>query len=153
MCVLYEWWLLREISVHHLLCQVVWNSTGSLLVYPCHAVVVAMQANNGQQKFFVGHTDKVLPADATSLSYFVLIYFKHFGSWYLLVSVSYDAPVLVALAQLIPDWVTVYLVVFIIFSCLGKFIGLYLHILPVIFIFCQYQLNIGCGDHLWNDLN
>jgi len=28
-------------------------------VYPCHAVVVAMQANNGQQKLFVGHTDKV----------------------------------------------------------------------------------------------
>ena len=28
-------------------------------MYPCHAVVVAMQANNGQQKFFVGHTDKV----------------------------------------------------------------------------------------------
>jgi len=39
--------------------QVLWNSTGTLLVYPCHAVVVAMHANNGQQKFFVGHTDKV----------------------------------------------------------------------------------------------
>jgi len=44
--------------------KVLWNSTGSLLVYPCHAVIVAMHANNGQQKFFVGHTDKVaaLPA-------------------------------------------------------------------------------------------
>lgn len=39
--------------------QVLWNVTGSLIVYPCHAVIVAMQANNGQQKFFVGHTDKV----------------------------------------------------------------------------------------------
>jgi len=39
--------------------QVLWNATGSLVVYPCHAVVVAMQANNGQQRFFIGHTDKV----------------------------------------------------------------------------------------------
>lgn len=31
-------------------------------MYPCHAVVVAMQANNGQQKFFIGHTDKVSAA-------------------------------------------------------------------------------------------
>lgn len=36
-------------------------------MYPCHAVVVAMQANNGQQKFFVGHTDKVSALSAVLL--------------------------------------------------------------------------------------
>ena len=39
--------------------QVLWNNTGTILIYPCHAVVVAMQASNGHQRFFVGHTEKV----------------------------------------------------------------------------------------------
>lgn len=30
-----------------------------VVVYPCHAAVVAMQTSNGQQRFFTGHTDKV----------------------------------------------------------------------------------------------
>lgn len=39
--------------------DVLWTSNGTTMVYPCHAVVVAMLANNGQQRFFIGHTDKV----------------------------------------------------------------------------------------------
>ncbi|KAK0151285.1 WD repeat-containing protein 90 [Merluccius polli] len=29
------------------------------VVYPCHAIVVSMTISSGQQKFFIGHTDKV----------------------------------------------------------------------------------------------
>nr|XP_033770291.1 WD repeat-containing protein 90 isoform X1 [Geotrypetes seraphini] len=36
-----------------------WTKTGSTVVYPCHAVIVAMQIQTGEQKFFLGHTDKV----------------------------------------------------------------------------------------------
>ena len=39
--------------------QALWTSSGACLVYPSHAVVVAMQVSNGQQRFFIGHTDKV----------------------------------------------------------------------------------------------
>lgn len=36
-----------------------WSSDGSTVVYPCHAVVIAMKVTNGHQRFFIGHTDKV----------------------------------------------------------------------------------------------
>ncbi|XP_064594375.1 WD repeat-containing protein 90-like isoform X2 [Liolophura sinensis] len=36
-----------------------WSSDGKVVVYPCHAVVVAMNVNSGHQRFFIGHTDKV----------------------------------------------------------------------------------------------
>lgn len=39
--------------------QALWTQNGTTVVYPCHGVVVAMQANNGHQRFFIGHTDKV----------------------------------------------------------------------------------------------
>ena len=40
--------------------QVLWIRNGTCVVYPCHAIIVSMQANNGQQQFFIGHTDKVI---------------------------------------------------------------------------------------------
>ena len=46
--------------------DVLWSSNGSNVVYPCHAVVVAMQVSNGHQRFFIGHTDKVREAVAVS---------------------------------------------------------------------------------------
>ncbi|KAK3091415.1 hypothetical protein FSP39_019740, partial [Pinctada imbricata] len=36
-----------------------WIADGSAVVYPCHAVVIAMKVSNGHQRFFIGHTDKV----------------------------------------------------------------------------------------------
>ncbi|XP_053384270.1 WD repeat-containing protein 90-like isoform X2 [Mercenaria mercenaria] len=36
-----------------------WTEDGHCLIYPCHAVVVAMKISNGHQRFFIGHTDKV----------------------------------------------------------------------------------------------
>ena len=36
-----------------------WTQDGTTVVYPCHAVVVAMKIRNGHQRFFIGHTDKV----------------------------------------------------------------------------------------------
>lgn len=41
--------------------QALWSPDGSTVVYPCHAVVIAMKVNNGHQRFFIGHTDKVWP--------------------------------------------------------------------------------------------
>ncbi|KAK2180207.1 hypothetical protein NP493_453g01011 [Ridgeia piscesae] len=38
--------------------DLLWTSSGTMIVYPCHAVIVAMEASNGHQRFFVGHTDK-----------------------------------------------------------------------------------------------
>ncbi|KAJ3608445.1 hypothetical protein NHX12_025492 [Muraenolepis orangiensis] len=35
-----------------------WTKTGDAVVYPCHAIVVSMTISSGQQKFFIGHTDK-----------------------------------------------------------------------------------------------
>uniref|UniRef100_A0A9J8DAD8 WD repeat domain 90 n=1 Tax=Cyprinus carpio carpio TaxID=630221 RepID=A0A9J8DAD8_CYPCA len=37
----------------------VWSSDGEEVVYPCHAVIVSMTVSSGQQRFFIGHTDKV----------------------------------------------------------------------------------------------
>ena len=42
-------------------------------MYPCQSVVVAMQANNGQQQFFIGHTDKVNPLYSESTIYLLCI--------------------------------------------------------------------------------
>ncbi|RUS87769.1 hypothetical protein EGW08_004515 [Elysia chlorotica] len=36
-----------------------WSADGSSIVYPCHAVVVCLGVATGQQRFFIGHTDKV----------------------------------------------------------------------------------------------
>ncbi|XP_052451971.1 WD repeat-containing protein 90 isoform X2 [Carassius gibelio] len=37
----------------------VWTSDEEEVVYPCHAVIVSMTVSSGQQRFFIGHTDKV----------------------------------------------------------------------------------------------
>ncbi|XP_075686881.1 WD repeat-containing protein 90 isoform X2 [Rhinoderma darwinii] len=36
-----------------------WTRTGCSVVYPCHAVIVVMNVESGEQRFFLGHTDKV----------------------------------------------------------------------------------------------
>ncbi|XP_031206401.1 WD repeat-containing protein 90 isoform X4 [Mastomys coucha] len=36
-----------------------WTKDGVAVVYPCHAVIVVLQIDTGQQRFFLGHTDKV----------------------------------------------------------------------------------------------
>ncbi|XP_023584304.1 WD repeat-containing protein 90 [Trichechus manatus latirostris] len=46
-----------------------WTKDGATVVYPCHAVIVALQIDTGEQRFFLGHTDKVsaLALDRSSL--------------------------------------------------------------------------------------
>ncbi|XP_071478368.1 WD repeat-containing protein 90-like [Diadema antillarum] len=39
--------------------DVLWDHHGNHVIYPCHAVIVAMDVIRGQQRFFIGHTDKV----------------------------------------------------------------------------------------------
>ncbi|XP_051635803.1 WD repeat-containing protein 90 isoform X7 [Manacus candei] len=36
-----------------------WTQNNAAVVYPCHAVIVALQLRTGEQRFFLGHTDKV----------------------------------------------------------------------------------------------
>nr|XP_034363816.1 WD repeat-containing protein 90 [Arvicanthis niloticus] len=36
-----------------------WTKDGVAVVYPCHAVIIVLQIDTGQQRFFLGHTDKV----------------------------------------------------------------------------------------------
>ncbi|XP_054624683.1 WD repeat-containing protein 90 isoform X2 [Dunckerocampus dactyliophorus] len=36
-----------------------WTKSGDAVVYPCHAIVVSMKINSNEQRFFIGHTDKV----------------------------------------------------------------------------------------------
>ncbi|XP_075035229.1 WD repeat-containing protein 90 isoform X1 [Mixophyes fleayi] len=36
-----------------------WTHTGCSVVYPCHAVIVVMNVETEEQRFFLGHTDKV----------------------------------------------------------------------------------------------
>ncbi|XP_010121618.1 PREDICTED: LOW QUALITY PROTEIN: WD repeat-containing protein 90, partial [Chlamydotis macqueenii] len=36
-----------------------WTPNNTAVVYPCHAVIVTLQLRTGEQRFFVGHTDKV----------------------------------------------------------------------------------------------
>ncbi|XP_041829959.1 WD repeat-containing protein 90 isoform X2 [Melanotaenia boesemani] len=38
---------------------VLWTKSGDEVVYPCHAIIVSMKISSNQQRFFVGHTDKV----------------------------------------------------------------------------------------------
>ncbi|XP_073915856.1 WD repeat-containing protein 90 isoform X2 [Castor canadensis] len=46
-----------------------WTKDGAAVVYPCHAVIVALRVDTGEQRFFLGHTDKVsaLALDGRSL--------------------------------------------------------------------------------------
>ncbi|KAL2078258.1 hypothetical protein ACEWY4_025943 [Coilia grayii] len=39
--------------------NVLWSKLGDEVIYPCHAVIVAMTICSGKQRFFIGHTDKV----------------------------------------------------------------------------------------------
>ncbi|XP_030257051.1 WD repeat-containing protein 90 [Sparus aurata] len=36
-----------------------WTKSGDAVVYPCHAIIVSMEISSNQQRFFIGHTDKV----------------------------------------------------------------------------------------------
>nr|CBN81308.1 WD repeat-containing protein 90 [Dicentrarchus labrax] len=36
-----------------------WTKSGDAVVYPCHAIIVSMKISSYQQRFFIGHTDKV----------------------------------------------------------------------------------------------
>ncbi|KAM4820254.1 WD repeat-containing protein 90 isoform 3-T3 [Thomomys bottae] len=36
-----------------------WTKDGAAVVYPCHAVIVVLSVDTGEQRFFLGHTDKV----------------------------------------------------------------------------------------------
>uniref|UniRef100_A0A8D3BUG3 WD repeat domain 90 n=1 Tax=Scophthalmus maximus TaxID=52904 RepID=A0A8D3BUG3_SCOMX len=36
-----------------------WTKSGDAVVYPCHAIIVSMKISSKQQRFFIGHTDKV----------------------------------------------------------------------------------------------
>ncbi|MBN3306420.1 WDR90 protein, partial [Amia calva] len=36
-----------------------WSQTGEAVVYACHAVIVSMKIASEEQRFFIGHTDKV----------------------------------------------------------------------------------------------
>uniref|UniRef100_A0A8C8S311 WD repeat-containing protein 90 n=1 Tax=Pelusios castaneus TaxID=367368 RepID=A0A8C8S311_9SAUR len=39
--------------------QALWTKNSSAVVYPCHAVIITMQIETREQRFFIGHTDKV----------------------------------------------------------------------------------------------
>ncbi|KAM9424099.1 WD repeat-containing protein 90 isoform 2-T2 [Pholidichthys leucotaenia] len=36
-----------------------WTKSGDEVVYPCHAIIISMKIASNQQRFFIGHTDKV----------------------------------------------------------------------------------------------
>ncbi|XP_020493168.2 WD repeat-containing protein 90 [Labrus bergylta] len=36
-----------------------WTKSGDAVVYPCHAIIISMMISSNQQRFFIGHTDKV----------------------------------------------------------------------------------------------
>ncbi|XP_048188254.1 WD repeat-containing protein 90 isoform X2 [Perognathus longimembris pacificus] len=36
-----------------------WTKDGAAVVYPCHAIIVVLSVDTGEQRFFLGHTDKV----------------------------------------------------------------------------------------------
>ncbi|XP_057682899.1 WD repeat-containing protein 90 isoform X2 [Corythoichthys intestinalis] len=36
-----------------------WTLAGDSVIYPCHAIVVSLKINSCEQRFFIGHTDKV----------------------------------------------------------------------------------------------
>ncbi|XP_076207547.1 WD repeat-containing protein 90 isoform X3 [Aptenodytes patagonicus] len=39
--------------------RALWTQNSAAVVYPCHAVIVTLQIQTGEQRFFIGHTDKV----------------------------------------------------------------------------------------------
>ncbi len=39
--------------------QVLFGRSGECVFYPCHSLVVAMDTKTREQRFFIGHTDKV----------------------------------------------------------------------------------------------
>ncbi|KAK2097187.1 WD repeat-containing protein 90 [Saguinus oedipus] len=39
--------------------QAVWTADGAAVVYPCHSVIVVLLVDTREQRFFLGHTDKV----------------------------------------------------------------------------------------------
>lgn len=45
-----------------LVLQALWTWDSTAVVYPCHAVIVALLLKTGEQRFFLGHTDKVSAA-------------------------------------------------------------------------------------------
>uniref|UniRef100_A0A8C5EEC2 CFA20 domain-containing protein n=1 Tax=Gouania willdenowi TaxID=441366 RepID=A0A8C5EEC2_GOUWI len=40
-----------------------WTKAGDAVVYPCHAIIVSMKINTNEQRFFIGHSDKVAEDD------------------------------------------------------------------------------------------
>ncbi|KAM4715856.1 WD repeat-containing protein 90 [Anableps anableps] len=36
-----------------------WTKSGDEVVYPCHAIIVSMKILSSEQRFFIGHTDKI----------------------------------------------------------------------------------------------
>ncbi|GAB1300736.1 WD repeat-containing protein 90 [Apodemus speciosus] len=61
-----QWALLGMVSESLILCcqehqsfMALWTKDGVAIVYPCHAVIIVLQIDTGQQRFFLGHTDKV----------------------------------------------------------------------------------------------
>ncbi|XP_013373215.1 PREDICTED: WD repeat-containing protein 90 isoform X2 [Chinchilla lanigera] len=46
-----------------------WTKDGAAVVYPCHAIIIVLHVSTGEQRFFLGHTDKVsaLALDRDSL--------------------------------------------------------------------------------------
>uniref|UniRef100_A0A2K5CS69 WD repeat-containing protein 90 n=1 Tax=Aotus nancymaae TaxID=37293 RepID=A0A2K5CS69_AOTNA len=39
--------------------QAVWTADGAAVVYPCHSVIIVLLVGTREQRFFLGHTDKV----------------------------------------------------------------------------------------------
>ncbi|XP_078200314.1 WD repeat-containing protein 90 isoform X14 [Callithrix jacchus] len=39
--------------------QAVWTADGAAVVYPCHSVIIVLLVDTREQRFFLGHTDKV----------------------------------------------------------------------------------------------
>uniref|UniRef100_S4RMK6 WD repeat domain 90 n=1 Tax=Petromyzon marinus TaxID=7757 RepID=S4RMK6_PETMA len=39
-----------------------WTRQGDVIVYPCHAIIIAVEITTGNQRFLTGHSDKVRPA-------------------------------------------------------------------------------------------
>ncbi|XP_056153043.1 WD repeat-containing protein 90 [Lampris incognitus] len=36
-----------------------WTKSGDTVVYPCHGIIISMKILSGEQRYFIGHTDKV----------------------------------------------------------------------------------------------
>uniref|UniRef100_A0A8C6RRY9 WD repeat-containing protein 90 n=1 Tax=Nannospalax galili TaxID=1026970 RepID=A0A8C6RRY9_NANGA len=36
-----------------------WTKDGAAVIYPCHAIIIVLHVDTGEQRFFLGHTDKV----------------------------------------------------------------------------------------------